>query len=191
MAFLIALALAAAAPHGPPTAPIISPGCQGELCYDNGRWIATRDLPLFDRPDGKRRIGTIRKGTEVVAIEGEIVTTKVGLARMLRGGDYLHGYGSQGPPVRVRKGELVYLLHLEGEGLHAAMTRDGRRISINNYAGDGNPIDYRQLRPYAATDWVKVRLPDGRVGWSRPREDFLCSSHIDDMPGQCGSASRR
>lgn len=185
MTFALALLMAAGA-HAPIRAPVISPGCQGELCYSTGSWIAKRDLPLFDRVNGTRRIGTIRKGTHVEALEGRVVTTKVGLARMLVTGDYLHGYGSKGPRVHVRKGELVYLLHLEGEGLFAAMTRDGRRISINGDPGDGDSVDYRKLLSYEATDWVKVRLPNGHVGWSTPREDFLCSDHMDDMPGQCG-----
>lgn len=187
----LALALAVASPPPPPRAPIVTKGCQGEGCYETGSWIAKRTLPLFDRVNGRRRTGTIRKGTRVLAIESRVVTTQVGVGRMLRSGDYLHNYGADGPRTHVRKGELVYLLYDEGEGLHAAMTRGRRRISVNDYAGDGEPINFLKLRSYAATDWVKVRLPDGRIGWSRPRNSFRCASHMDDIPGQCRSISRK
>lgn len=179
--FSLALALAAAPPSHP-RAPIVTEGCQGEGCYTTGHWVAERTLPLFDRVNGRRRIGTILAGTSVVALESRVVTTRVGLGRMLRGGEYLHNYGSEGPRTHVRKGELVYLLYYEGEGYHVAMTRAGRRISVSD-AGDGL-TDFRTLRPYAATDWVKLRLPDGRIGWSRRWGSFRCAIYMDDIPGQ-------
>ena len=77
-----------------------------------------------------------------------------------------------------RTKDLKQALYDEGEGIVIAMLPDGRRIGIAQ-------SDFREISPFAATDWVRLRLPDGRTGWSNRRDAFLCSSHMDDEPGQC------
>ena len=72
---------------------------------------------------------------------------------------------------------------LSGEGLRSALTRNRERISVNDYAGETELINFKMLRLYKAIDWVKVRLRNRRACWSNARNSFPCWSHMDDSPG--------
>lgn len=158
--------------------PLSTPGCQGEGCYDTGEWVAEADLPLFAAPGSAKPIGTIARGTKVTAIEGRILTTRRGTGMTIGTAMHLPADPRGQSLVRVRGGTRIRTLYDEGEGIVIAMLPDGRRIGIARG-------DFREIKPFTATDWVRLRLPDGCTGWSNRRDAFLCSSHMDDEPGQC------
>jgi hypothetical protein len=171
------LSVASGTAH-PTPAPLSTPGCQGEGCYDTGEWVAEADLPLFAAPGAAKPVGTITRGTKVTALEGRILTTRRGIGVTIGTAMHLPADPPGRSLIRVPAGTRIRTLYDEGEGIVIAMLPDGRRIGI---ARD----DFREITPFAATDWVRLRLPGGRTGWSSRRDAFLCSSHMDDEPGQC------
>jgi hypothetical protein len=166
----------------PLRAPVVSPGCQGEGCFDRGNWLVTGALPLYARPFAPKLLATLPKGTRLTALGGQIWTTRIGAAILQK---EVINYDRDGKVViRLRKGSRVRLLYDEGEGVVAARAADGRKIEI----GDG---EFRMLVSFRATDWVRVRLADGRRGWIRHDYEALdCSSHYDDGP-ICGTLNPR
>jgi len=174
----VAILSAASPAEQSPRVPLSTPGCQGEGCYDTGDWVAEADLPLFAAPGGATPIGTIARGTRVTALGGLILTIRPGSGVTIGTAMHLPADPNGKSLIRVPAGTRIRTLYDEGEGIVIAVIPDGRRIGIGRN-------DFRQVTPFVATDWVRLRLPDGRTGWSNRRDAFLCSSHMDDEPGQC------
>jgi hypothetical protein len=155
-----------------------TPGCQGEGCRDSGEWVANADLPLFADVHGGQPMGRIARGTRVTALRGLVVTTRVGIGVTLSSAAHLPGDASRQSLVPLPAGTRIRTLYYEGEGIVIAIAPSGERIGIEQSA-------FRVVTDFVATDWVRLRLPDGRTAWPNRREQFRCSSHIDDTPGEC------
>jgi hypothetical protein len=156
----------------PAPAAVVTPGCQGEGCFHKGKWVAERDMPLFARPGSTKQVGWVRKGMRVTALGGVIRTTRVGTGMTLEAARHLPADGSGTSLVPLPKGARIRTLYYEGEGIVIAIAPGDRRIGIEQGS-------FRELQHYRATDWVRLRLPGGRTGWSNRRVDFACSSHSD------------
>jgi hypothetical protein len=164
-------ALAVASPAPPLKLPVVTPGCQGEACWTKGVWIVKAPLPLYAKPGAPKPVATLRKGLRITALDGIIRTTRIGTAVLVQDIDYVEPGGER---VRLMKGASVRVLYDEGEGYFGGLAPDGRPIQLEYE-------QFRTLTEFRADDWVRVRLPSGRIGWIRHDYDRLdCSSYYDD-----------
>ncbi|MDH4226201.1 MAG: hypothetical protein OEV59_00400 [Deltaproteobacteria bacterium] len=170
--------------------------CPGECCsYELAEWNVVEDTDLFDKPNGKKVVARVVKGTPVVALTGEIHVTPV--------------------PVMVDMDVEVYVENVSGEGeicnKHGALIRDGEWLTLK--AGDVYYLlDYVELGAYNfwyrgceywgalgvkerclfpgeycseeyiypekrdnMINWVKIKVNDGKQtleGWTREMSHF-------------------
>jgi hypothetical protein len=149
---------------------LVTEGCQFEGCRSSGEWIAKRDVPVYAALRSRHRIGVVRIGQHVHVLGTWIVTTKVGVAVLK---SELH-YSPQ-PPSRaelhLKPGTRLRVLFYEGEGYLRMMTPAGQRIDLDEESA-------RTITPFHAIDWVKLRLPNGRIGWSNELQSFDCNDAL-------------
>ncbi|WP_028969007.1 hypothetical protein [Sphingomonas sp. URHD0057] len=171
---LLAAICAGPADARPLRAPVVSLGCQGEGCFDRGNWLVTKALPLYARPFAAKALATLPKGTRLTVLGGQIWTTRIGTAVLNK---EVANYDPNGKLlIRLPRVSRIRLLYSEGEGYFAGRAADGRDVTIVQ-------DDFRVLVNFRATDWVSVRLADGRRGWIRHDYEALdCSSYYDDSP---------
>jgi hypothetical protein len=173
MAVFLALAAIAATGGVAPQPPIIRDGCQGEWCSDMGTWIVNGPVEFYPRPNSSRPIAMLRKGTRLKALGGIVITTRVGTGVLTQP---YEDHDSNGRlTVQIDKGARIYILSDIGEGIVVAQTLDGRELTVGH-------DEYEATSAWIAHDWVRVRLPNGRIGWVEHDDDgkFDCSSLFDD-----------
>jgi len=125
----------------PPAVFVSKNACPFECCTYR-EWVASRDVPLHDRPRG-RVIGLIKKGEHVRAVTGEVITHP--------------------EPFRVTKkengipaGATAYLLHPIGEGYWLVWYRS-KVVSIE--------ADFYVRGEFKYDWWARVETASGRSGW--------------------------
>jgi len=87
-----------------------------------------------------------KKGEKVLALTAEVHSVPL---RVTAKDDY--------PDAGVKAGDMIYILHYEGEGYWTAW-HDGKVIQIDNFSEEA-----RQLK---ATSWVKLKTRTGVIGWT-------------------------
>jgi hypothetical protein len=171
-----ALARAATKPH-PASRYVAKPACPFECCRF-GAWTVNEDTPLFDRPEGTRRVGSVSKGQTVQAITGEVHLRPAPIRVRAAA------------PVEAREGSIVYLLDNLGEG-YARVWVAGKIVEVDvtglrdqcTFAGPDcwgefvNPSAGEHLRDTAW--WVQIRMRNGATGWTKE------TGHFDGKDG-CG-----
>jgi hypothetical protein len=114
----------------------------------------------MDHPGGAA-IAQLRKGEEVRAITGEVVTHPIRFQITQKGPD------SEIEPVPV--GSTVYLLHPVGEGFWLVWFR-GKTIQMDpQYVGPGPQYQW----------WAKVTTKSGQIGWVHMNVNDLSFDHVD------------
>lgn len=109
----------------------------------------------------------LRPGDTVSAFTGVVVTKKAGEARALRDGFV----GDSRIPVKV--GDVIRILRLEGEGFWKTwLNGQIDSVELLNLDDLTNDTGWRVVSRPEFIWWVKVRTPDGRVGWTTATADF-------------------
>lgn len=135
----------------PPNIHIDKGACPFECCTYR-EWVARADMTLLDIPDGKKVVGQIKKGENVLALTGEIHSVPL---RILSPNNY--------PDARVKVGDTIYLLHYVGEG-YWKVWHEGRLIEIDNLPSKGP-------KP-KSTWWVELKTSSGIIGWTVEHRSF-------------------
>ncbi|WP_304218631.1 hypothetical protein [Phenylobacterium aquaticum] len=165
---------AQAAPAGPPTTNgvyVAKGACPFEGCSFATYWRATARVAVYAGPGSKTVLGWIAPGEEVQALAGQYhLTPRRGVVRA--------GIG------RFRKGEVIWLLEPQGEGVFTVWRR-GHRLDWIMPDADYH-VAWDRVPPSVPPDvwWVKVRRAQGPDGWLRdPTQSFEC---LDQLSGDQG-----
>lgn len=178
VALLLALAAparAAAPPAGPPTTHgiyVAQGACPFEGCSFASYWRATARVAVYAAPGSTSVRGWIAPGEDVRALAGQYWLTPLrGVVRK--------------PTGRFRKGEVVWRLEPQGEGVFTVWRR-GAPLDWTIPDDDSGAVAWDRLAKSAPPDvwWVRVRRANGAEGWLRdPVRSFEC---LDQLSGDQG-----
>ena len=182
LAFLCVLVAAAAqtarAQRTPPRNYEDRGACPFECCTYRD-WSVTADTVLYRGRSAKSRAAfRVRKGERVRGLTGVVVTLKPGRAVVIKATTL--GY-EEGKKLRVKPGDVLYLLHYEGEGVYKIWFRGKIYEHEMPYAPGGHykntpggPMSefIRKEGDPKTVWWVKVRNRRGQVGWTKQNENF-------------------
>lgn len=141
-------------PSQPPAEWVETGACPFEGCQ-YGRWTATRSVPLYDRPGGRRLQALL--GT------GDVVTAETGEVRAAPRRAVVAKTGPEDAANGLTQGAIVYALYPLGEGA-VMVWKDGKAVatSLDVELRYDPPLPEGGL-PYVW--WAKVRLANGEVAW--------------------------
>ncbi len=147
--------------------------CPFECCTYR-EWTANAPIQILKSRRHNAPVAfELKQGEEVRGITGVVVTTRAGEARVFRSIEI----GKK--RLKVSPGEIVYILHYEGEGYWKFWLRgqiDSDQIpDIDDSAVDAE-LDLRIVIPPETSWWVKVKNTSGQVGWTDETEHF---DHMD------------
>lgn len=179
--------------------------CPVEACRF-GKWSVQRDTVLYKAPRGTEKVGTARAGEWVESMTGTLYTQEIRVEvvhRIELEGEDPYVTESWGVVRKLRVGDVFYILGQEGEGFSKIELR-GRYESLDLYplierdegttryfrsCDDPSPKCWWRIpegnRVQKSEWWVKIRLPDGIVGWTR-EINFGDISCIDAEIDPCG-----
>lgn len=151
--------------------------CPFECCTYR-EWSVEADTTLYRTRSTKSRAAfRVKKGERVTGLTGVVITLEPG--RAVATGDVTIR-GVDGREVKVRKGDVLYLLHSIGEGFFKTWFR-GRLYEVQPESAAehaARPRDMARL-PYLRLQssprtvwWMKVRNSRGRVGWTEQNDHF-------------------
>lgn len=101
----------------------------------------------------------LKKGERVVGLTGVVVTTRPGIATVLKA----EKIGN----LNLKKGDTVYVLTYLGEGFNKIWHK-GRIVEADTF----DTSKFRFSQQPKAVWWVKVKNRRGQTGWSKQPEHF-------------------
>ena len=177
--YLLSVTTSASVQRGPKPLPFYYEdygACPFECCTYR-RWSVNEETIIYQsRAAGARAVFRVKKGEHVMGLTGVVITLKPGKA-VVKKATVL---GSNEHQVRVKAGDVLYLLHYEGEGVYKFWFR-GRIYEAEMPSApdlvypspDDKLLKYVQLISEPQTVWwVKVRNERGQVGWSKQDDHF-------------------
>jgi hypothetical protein len=167
---------------GPPPIPFNDWGACPFECCTYRKWVAKDAVTAYTQRNTKARPAfAIRKGQEVMAVTGVVVTTKAGKSRLQKplvlSAKAGEGYVYANPQI----GEFIYPLHEIGEGYelvwykgktYSALTEVGEEASQPDQLA--SPVKVIKRPRYEW--WAKVKNRQGQSGWTMSAYSF---KHID------------
>lgn len=164
-----------------PRIPFEDPGgCPFEGCQ-YGEWTTRAPVPVrADRRDNAPVVFTLAAGEPVTAVDGVVVTTRLGIVRFSRADEIETDFDdwTRGA-LHLNAGETLYLLHSIGEGWYRAwfdgVVRDIDMSSVmGNITCETTPAACagRVIQKGQYQWWVQIRNRQGQLGWSRETEKF-------------------
>lgn len=151
--------------------------CPFECCTYR-EWSVEADTVLYRSRSAKSRAAfRVKKGERVTGVTGVVITLEPG--RAVATGDVTIR-GEDGREVRVRRGDVLYLLHPIGEGFFKTWFR-GRLYEVQpefvaEHASRPEAVarlPYLRLQSRPRTVWwMKVKNKRGQVGWTTQNRNF-------------------
>lgn len=159
----------------PPTPYLDNGACPFECCTYRA-WTVEKDTLLYNqRSTTSGNAFRVKKGDRVTGLTGVVVTLKPGRvlvkkARMI-GVDH---------KIRVKPGDILYLLHYSGEGIYKIWFR-GKIYEEEMPTAPGlitkTPLEQREEYLHVIAEpetewWIKVKNQRGQVGWTKQNDHF-------------------
>ncbi len=141
----------------PPSPFVVRGICPGEGCQ-YGVWTTAKLISLYFAPEGSRIVGSLKPGSKVTAITGELYCWPIARVASNAQPDF-------------KLGDRFFLLWYEGEGYFKAWYH-GKMVDL-----DASTDNY----PYPKQIWwAKVQTNTGQFAWARADQD--------NFTGQCSLA---
>jgi hypothetical protein len=148
--------------------------CPFECCKYR-EWWAAAPTPVYASPNSKApQIRMLKKGEHVTAVTGFVRT---------RGGEFTVTRNNG----RYHAGDTIWVYSYRGEGFFTVWFKGkmyGEELGFSPYGGSGgsrcqedSSYCWGTLKTEHSSEWwIKLRLSDGRIGWTNRGEDY---SNID------------
>lgn len=141
--------------------------CPFECCTYR-RWSVVKDTVLYkERSEKSGEAFHVRKGEHVTGLTGVVITLKPGKASVRKATTI--GTGKR--RTQVKPGDVLYLLHYEGEGIYKIWFRGGIYENEVSTAADVNG-KIQLLNEPDNVWWVKVKNSRNQIGWSKQDKNF-------------------
>ena len=141
--------------------------CPFECCTYR-RWSVVKDTVLYkERSEKSGEAFHVRKGEQVTGLTGVVITLKPGKASVRKATTI--GTGKR--RTQVKPGDVLYLLHYEGEGIYKIWFRGGIYENEVSTAADVNG-KIQLLNEPDNVWWVKVKNSRNQIGWSKQDKNF-------------------
>lgn len=144
-----------------PTIYINKGECPFECCQYR-TWKVEKDANLYNKPSGKKIVGTITKGDSVEGLTGQVESRPLLVTATA---DHVDGDGN-----KFSKGDKFYLLTNRGEGFFLAWF-SGRLFNmgcfgIENFCGE-NTNWATTKQTYKHVWWKRIKTREGIEGWTK------------------------
>jgi hypothetical protein len=141
--------------------------CPFECCTYR-RWSVVKDTVLYtERSEKSGEAFHVRKGEHVTGLTGVVITLKPGKASVRKATTI--GTGKR--KTQVKPGDVLYLLHYEGEGIYKIWFRGSIYENEISAAADVNGKIQLMNEPDNVW-WVKVKNSRNQIGWSKQTKNF-------------------
>lgn len=141
--------------------------CPFECCTYR-RWSVVKDTVLYkERSEKSGEAFHVRKGEHVTGLTGVVITLKPGKASVRKATTI----GTGRRKTQVKPGDVLYLLHYEGEGIYKIWFRGGIYENEVSSAADVNG-KIQLLNEPDNVWWVKVKNSRNQTGWSKQDKNF-------------------
>ena len=152
--------------------------CPFECCTYREWTVQSYTAFYKDRTTSSPIVFRVRRGGQVIGLTGVVITIKPGKAVIKKATTL--GEGTR--KVRVKAGDILYLLHYQGEGYYKfwfqgevyeeQMPSAPDQVNQNQSDPDnGNQYIHTITEPETVW-WVKVKNRQGQAGWSKQTEHF-------------------
>lgn len=150
----------------PPDNYIAKGACPFECCR-YGNWTVLEDTDLVAAPGSKRVVGRAQKGSRVVGLTGEVHLKPEPVVVLMGGGElpkdsiaFVLDYGGEGEGSVYTRGKVVHVFLGVAEYCF--------RVSESCWGQTLAPVSERKKEVW----WVKIRLPNGVIGWTDNADNF-------------------
>ncbi len=168
LGFSLAGSTAAAQDIKPPIPYLDRGACPFECCTYR-RWTVEKDTFVYKQRSIKSDIAfQVKKGEHVTGVTGVVITLKPGkvIVRKVQTLD-------QDRRVRMKPGDIFYLLHYEGEGYSKFWFRGKIYSDEIPLPGTGQTSTAFQVVSQPETVWwVQVKNLRGQIGWTKEHDHF-------------------
>jgi hypothetical protein len=114
----------------------------------------------------------VRKGEHVIGLTGVVITLKPGKAEVRKATTI----GMDKRKTKVRPGDVLYLLHYEGEGFYKIWFNgkiyENEMPPVSTSARKKDQEYFQVLTEPETVWWVKVKNSRNQVGWSKQDQNF-------------------
>lgn len=153
----------------PPTPYLDRGACPFECCTYR-RWTVEQDTVVYkQRSEASGVAFRVRKGEHVTGVTGIVVTNRPGKVVVKKAYTL-----DQDRKVRLKPGDIFYLLHYEGEGYSKIWFRGKIYSDEIPLPGTGQTASaaFQVVSEPATVWWVQVRNSRGQIGWTKQHEHF-------------------
>ncbi len=150
--------------------------CPFECCTYR-RWSVVKDTVLYkSRSENSGVAFRVRKGEHVIGLTGVVITLKLGKAVVRKATTI----GMDKRKTKVKPGDVLYLLHYEGEGIYKVWFNGGiyeNEMPTSPDLISKTPAGKKQenievLNEPETVWWVKVKNSRNQIGWSKQDQNF-------------------
>ncbi len=156
-----------------PPSPYLDHGACPFECCTYRRWSVDKDTFIYRQRSIKSDIAfRVKKGEHVTGVTGVVITSRPGVIEVKKARTI-----GQDRKVRVKPGDILYVLHYEGEGFFKIWFRGkiySDEIPALNDGGNKSSSDpnFRLVSKPESVWWVKVKNARGQIGWTKQTDNF-------------------
>lgn len=153
-----------------PPSPYLDHGACPFECCTYRRWSVEKDTVIYTQRSTTSGVAfRVKKGEHVTGVTGVVITARAGQVLVKKAQTI-----GQDRKVRVKPGDILYVLHYEGEGFSKIWFR-GKIYSdeIPRIGADNKPsADFQVVSKADAVWWVQVKNSRGQIGWTKQTDNF-------------------
>ncbi len=150
--------------------------CPFEGCI-YGNWSVKENTTVYKDTDIGQAAFQVMPSDKITAVTGVVITKETGQALALKD---MELHGEQDLKAQVKKGDIIYVLNYEGEGVYKLWHRgkivyeqlDPENTKQNPEYTQEHLLGIRTIRLPKTEWWIKIRNSHGEEGWTNQPDNF-------------------